>query len=132
MATNIKRTKKYKALLAVGLTDEKAQGVMNPASTSPLDILLEGGWNEDEARAILAGGTVEPDEPLDPAEALVESSPYSYTKGRVYVTTSIIEACVRVIKTGKPEIVKTSGNGRTKAVLIKREDSGDASIQNLA
>ena len=44
---------------------------------------------------------------------------------RVYTNMAIVEAQVRVIKTGKPEIVSSSGVGRTKAVLIQRTESGD-------
>ena len=61
----------------------------------------------------------------------VSSQGFSFTRGRVYVTGTVIEAQARVLRTGKAEIVRTSGVGRTKAVLVTREESGDVALQNL-
>lgn len=65
------------------------------------------------------------------AEELREKQGFTYAKGRVYGGPTLAEAIVRVHKTGKPEIVASSGVGRTKAVLVYREDSGDVAQQNL-
>jgi hypothetical protein len=65
-------------------------------------------------------------------EALVAQRGFSFSRGRVYSTMETIEAQVRVLKTGKPEVVSTSGVGRVVAVLIYREESGDVAVQNLA
>lgn len=50
----------------------------------------------------------------------------------MYLTLDTIEAAVRVRKTGSPELIRSSGVGHTKAVLLYREDSGDVAAQNLA
>jgi hypothetical protein len=65
-------------------------------------------------------------------EALVAQRGFSFSRGRVYSTMETIEAQVRVLKTGRPEVVSTSGVGRVVAVLIYREESGDVAVQNLA
>jgi hypothetical protein len=135
MATNVKATKKYKALIAVGLSPEQAMKALSPepVKDDPRAQLIAAGFTPEQADGILgtSGGTADADE-VSEADALVEASPYKFAKGRVYVNSSIVEGVVRVIKTGKPEIVTTSGTGRTKAVLLVRQDSGDVSIQNLA
>lgn len=69
--------------------------------------------------------------PKQAGEALVAQRGLSFTRGRVYSNSDIIEAQVRVLKTGKPEVVSTSGVGRIAAVLIYRETSGDVALQNL-
>ena len=65
------------------------------------------------------------------ADKLVEKHGYGYAKGRVYATPTLAEAIVRVHRNGKPEIVQSSGVGRTKAVLVSKQESGDVSLQNL-
>lgn len=67
----------------------------------------------------------------DRAEALVAQQGMAFTRGRVYSTPAIVEAQVRVLKTGRPEVVPTSGVGHIAAVLLYRETSGDCVIQNL-
>ena len=67
----------------------------------------------------------------DVAEALVEEKGYTFTKGRVYGGVTLAEAIVRVHKTGSPQIVQSSGVGRTKGVLVYKEESGDVALQNL-
>lgn len=67
----------------------------------------------------------------DRADALVASQGLAFTRGRVYTTPDIIEAQVRVLKTGRPEVVMASGNGHVTAVQVYRTDSGDCCVQNL-
>lgn len=145
----IARTKKYQALIQVGLSPEDAakryrqivEGQAPEPEANPLQQLLDAGFDETEARAILGSGSVaEPEAKVAPAkktsqeigEALVEEHGLAFTKGRVYVTPDIIEAAVRVRKTGSPEVVTSSGVGRTAAVLIFQTEGGDTALQNLA
>jgi hypothetical protein len=140
--TRTRSTKKYKALVAAGLDDATALKILGEPvapQPNPLAQLLAAGFDEAEAAAILSqhqGEATEPPAPVltrkQAAEALVAEQGLTFTKGRVYVTADIIEAAVRVRKTGSPEVVRSSGVGRTAAVLIAKEDSGDVSIQNLA
>lgn len=145
---DITRTKKYKALIAVGLSPDDAarryreivEGAVTP-EPDPLAALVDAGFTEEEARAIVSSGAVveapvaeapKPKTSQEVAEALVEEHGYAFTKGRVYVTADTIEAAVRVRKTGSPEVVTSSGVGRTAATLIFKLESGDVAIQNLA
>ena len=145
----IARTKKYQALIAVGLSPEAAakkyrevvEGLAPVAAPDPVQQLIDAGFDEAEARAIVnAGATPEPEAKVvlvkqtsqEIGEALVEKAGLAFTKGRVYVTPDIIEACVRVRKTASPEVVTSSGVGRTAAVLIFKTEGGDVALQNLA
>lgn len=135
-------TKKYRALIAAGVSDERALevlGVAEPKVDERVTQLVEAGFSEDEAKAILSAseeqGEVEdapaPQTAKQRAEALVEEKGFGFTKGRVYVNEEILAAAVRVRRTGTPEVAATSGVGRVAGVLIYREDSGDVAIQNL-
>lgn len=136
----VRRSKKYQALIAVGLDDAAALrslGVTPPVNGA-LAELLAAGFSEDEARQALARKTEVTPAPApapltvkEQGEALVTAQGLVFTRGRVYVTPDVIEAAVRVRKTGSPEVVRTSGVGRTKAVLVTKEETGDVSIQNL-
>lgn len=145
---NVKRTKQYKAFIAAGLNEDAAiaayntvNGIESEPTVDPrIQLLIEGGLTQEQAVKVLADNDAAeaekaPEEPVQTAkeqqEALVASRGLAFTKGRVYVTPSIIEAQVRVLKTGSPEIVQGSGQGRVHSVLIFRTDSGDAAIQNL-
>ena len=64
-------------------------------------------------------------------DELVQAEGLTFARGRVYLTPDTIEAAVRVRKTGSPEIIRSSGVGRTAAVLLFREESGDVAAQNL-
>lgn len=64
-------------------------------------------------------------------EALVATRGFEFTRGRVYVTPAIVEACVRVLKTGRTEVATTSGKGRVDAVVVFATESGDVAVQNL-
>lgn len=92
--------------------------------------LVDAGFTEEEAAKALAEVEA-PVEAKDPAEALVESQGYKHTKGRVYGGPSLAEAIVRVHKTGKPEIVPSSGKGRVAGVVVFKTEGGDVAQQNL-
>jgi hypothetical protein len=146
----IARTKKYQALIAVGLSPEDAakkyreivEGAAPEPVIDPAADLLAAGFSQEEVDAIIGAGATTP-EPAEKVvlakktsqelgEALVENAGLAFTKGRVYVTPDIIEAAVRVRKTSSPEVVSSSGVGRTAAVLVFKTDGGDVAIQNLA
>lgn len=145
---NLKRTAKYKALIAIKMSPDDAVNTLlgnAPAQDDPREAaiadLMSVEFTRAEAEAILASGTVsiaeaeadvEPEPAKSVTETMVDAAGLNYARGRVYVTIDIIKAVVQVTESGEPAIVKTSGKGRTKAVLINREASGDTSIQNLA
>lgn len=153
-------TKKYKALIAAGLDDSAALGVMGvsleaaepvvePEIDPRITSLVEAGFKPEQAAQIVAeqdaGSSKKKSKkakkakadapaelsPKERAEALVAERGLTFTRGRVYVTSQVIEAQARVMKTGAPEVVQTSGVGHINAVLIYREDSGDVAVQNL-
>jgi len=64
------------------------------------------------------------------AKVHAEAHGYALNTGRVYLTADAVKAAGRVVKTGTPEIVATSG-GRSTHVLVFRTDTGDAAVQNL-
>lgn len=141
---DVKRTKKFQALITTaGLSEDRAlRVIMGDSAPDPLApriaALVEAGFTEDEARKLLtdeAVSEVKPETQSEPevsaAEALVAQHGLTFTKGRVYGGVTLAEAIVRVAKTGTPEIVASSGVGRTAAVLVNRENSGDVSVQNL-
>lgn len=146
----IARTKKYQALIAVGLSPEAAakkyrevvEGLAPEPVSDPAQDLLDAGFSQDEVDAIIGAGATPEVEAVvakpvaktsqELGEALVEQHGLAFTKGRVYVTPDIIEAAVRVRKTASPEVVTSSGVGRTAAVLVFKTDGGDVAIQNLA
>lgn len=154
--TNVRATKKYKALItAGGLSDTEALKVLDredlikdePTTDDPrVTELVKGGFTKDEALAVLAKGEpkagkkvkkakkAKKAEKVDPkkvTEVMVAKQGLDFTRGRTYSNPASIEAQVRVMKTGKPEIIATSGAGRVAAVLIVKEPSGDVSVQNL-
>jgi hypothetical protein len=145
----LRRTEKFKACitakvdpdLAVKALDPELHAALHPVEADPLTAqvaaLVAANFTEAEARRLLGGTATEvtPAEAAvavkDEAEALVAAKGLAFTKGRVYVTGSILEAAARVLKGKKPEIVASSGVGRTSAVLVFCLPSGDAAIQNL-
>jgi hypothetical protein len=145
----IKRSKKFAALVTNGFTEAEALSLLgvpaqpaDPAAEKVAALVATGSFTEAEARSIVeaqfftptATATAVKPEPVTSktlADNLVAQAGLAHTKGRVYVTGSILEAAARVLKTGTPEIIATSGVGRTKAVVIFREDSGDVALQNL-
>lgn len=144
------------ALAVLGYTVEPAEPEVDPRVTR---LIETGAFSLAEAEeAVRASETAPEEAPTDePAEAdeapaepeqatsggdveltseqvgngLVEAQGLTFTKGRVYLTADAVEAMVRVRKTGSPEIIQSSGVGRTKAVLFFRMDSGDVAAQNL-
>lgn len=150
-STKPRATKKFKSLVAVLGSEEAAVTAWNRAHPDnkikvkdepealpeAVQMLVDAGFTVEQAReALAAAGETEPEAKAlssqELAEALVAKSGMIHVRGRVYTTTEIIEAQVRVLKTGKPEIVRTSGDHRIKAVAIWRTDSGDvAAVQNL-
>lgn len=167
--TRPKATKKYRALIAAGVSEADALDVLGFSTPAPAPVddrlagLIEGGFTEEQARKILgdqdasskpskkgkgkkgkkakASAAVKAEvaevvaasmSPKERAEALVAQNGLTFTRGRVYVTPDMIEALVRVTKTGKPEVVSASGVGRVAAVLVYKEDSGDVAVQNLS
>jgi len=163
-----KATKKYKALIAAGVSESDALDILGgkepaPAADDALAGLVAGGFTEEQATKILADRDAQAKpakkgkgkkgkkakasaaikaevaevvaasmSPKERAEALVAQNGLTFTRGRVYVTPAIIEALVRVTKTGKPEVITASGVGRVAAVLVYKEESGDVAVQNLS
>jgi len=131
-----KNDPQFQALVAVLGTQAKAKVAFDRIrkNTQPepeLDAtatLLAAGFSEEEAAEALAAEAVEA---KNPADALVEKQGYKHTKGRVYGGPALAEAIVRVHKTGKPEIVASSGKGRVAAVVVFKTESGDVAQQNL-
>jgi hypothetical protein len=153
--SRIRSTKKYRALVAIGMSDEQAVKALTPVVIEPeplpefpaYELLVKSGqFSPEEATALLA--SLSTDEPVHPApaptpvpviltskekgEALVANAGFTFTRGRVYGTGTLLEAAARVLKTGTPEIVASSGAGHVAAVLVYREDSGDFAFQNLS
>lgn len=122
-STRVRSTKKYKALIAADFSDEQALTLLG--ATAPAPAKKAKGKKKAKAQAPELTAKQQ-------GEALVAKRGLAFTRGRVYVNGSIIEAQVRVLKTGTPEVVTTSGVGRIVAVLVYREDSGDVAVQNLA
>jgi hypothetical protein len=147
IAAKIKQDPQFKALVAALGSEEKAKVAFDrlrpatPEVDPRMQTLLDAGFTEDEAKKALEeeATPAEPAKlaPVTPlsskerAEALVSDKGFEYTKGRVYGGPSLAEAIVRVHRTGTPQIVTSSGVGRTKAVLVYKEDSGDVALQNL-
>lgn len=104
--------------------------------------LVEAGLiTEEDALAVIGGAPAATEAPAAPpapatskdlGDVLVAEQGFVFSKGRVYTTPTLIEAQVRVFKTGKPEIVDVEGSRRTKGVLVFRTDDGaSVALQNL-
>lgn len=123
MSTTTKRpqaTKKYAKLLALLDGDEAA---------------ATKAWNAAHPTnkiTVKAPVATEPVTSAEKSEAQVAKAGFVHTRGRVYVNAKVIEAAVRVLKTGSPEIVRNDGSHRTKAIAVYRLDAGDSvALQNL-
>lgn len=156
----IKQSKKFKALVALLNGDEKAAiqqwNIIEPTKAIPVEAevdprvaeLVKAGFTQEQAEHAVGLTTATPVPSTQPtqsaqavavpltsketADGLVAKAGLVHTRGRVYVTPEIIEAQVRVFKTGKPEIVKNGGNHHTKAVVLFRTDDESAvAVQNL-
>lgn len=126
----IKNDPRYKTLREGGLDHESAVSVLGLSDANPGKPEKLTKKQRKAAEALLEAQADERSED----EKAVDAAGFKFTSGRVYFdgTGSMVEAVVRVTKGGKSEIVNTSGNGRTKAVLVTRTESGDVSVQNLA
>lgn len=147
---SLRKNKQFQTLVAV-LGDEESAKIafdkVHPeaapvkkakkAKKSAEDELVAAGFTPEQAKQALAD---EPEDDLPPAAALtdkergaalVEEKGYGYAKGRVYGNPALAEAIVRVHRSGGAEIVQSSGAGRTAAMLVYREETGDIAIQNL-
>lgn len=115
MAKNPQDTKKFQRLLATLNGNE-------PATVA--------AWNEAHPDRLIETG---PLSSKDQADILVAQAGLLHARGRVYVNADLIEAQVRVLKSGKPEVVRNTGDRHTKGVVVFRMDSGDTvAVQNLA
>ena len=138
---SIRANAQFQALASVLGSDEKALEAFNriqPPAEAEVDArvqpLLDAGFTPEQVEAALAEGELEVEVPpteKDKAEALVAERGFTYTKGRVYCTPLLADAIKRVHGGKDAEIVPSSGVGRTKAVLVYREESGDVALQNL-
>lgn len=143
-----KSTKKFKALVAYLGSEEKAITAWNKANPeSPIgdastvsagvQQLLDAGFTLAEAKEFAAETDAAPakDEPLTSKEngdVLTAQAGLVPVRGRVYGDGDLLEAGARVLKTGKPEVLRNSGETRTKGVLVYRTDDGkNFAIQNL-
>lgn len=121
--TKPKATKEFKALVASLGSQELAATAWN--ALHPENPVKVKAKTEEPAEAA-------PLTSYEVSQALVAQAGFVPVRGRVYATPEIIEAQVRVLKTGKPEVVRTSGEHRTKAVVIYRTDDGTTvAVQNL-
>lgn len=142
--TDVRTTQKFKALAAYfGSEDAAIQrwNTLNPNEQidakgkvqlpKAVQDLVDAGFTVEEAQAVVVEAPAEVTA-KDAADALVEKRGLIHVRGRVYVNPTMIETAVRVLKTGKPEIVDVAGAHRTKAVLIFRtEDEASVALQNL-
>jgi len=141
MAKSATTTKKFKALVAVLGSEEAARtawDAANPsnpvapveADTDPqVKLLVEAGFSPEDAEkyaAQVSPTSLTSKEQVDVAIAKRGLVP---VRGRVYGTFALIEACVRVLKTGKPEVVDLAGERHIKAVAIWRTDDGESFAQ---
>lgn len=145
MSTTInKRSKKFKTLVAILGSEEaavvaytQAEQVAEPVveTVDPVAQLVAAGYTQEQAEKALASAQQVQVAPLtskERGEALVAERGLTFTKGRVYGTPTLAEAIVRVHRTGTPEVVQSSGVGRTAGVLVYKEESGDVALQNLS
>jgi hypothetical protein len=147
MASNVKATKQYKALFAALQSEELALAAYAKINTpvevvvaepTPTEILLNAGFTAEQVATALEAPVeavvveVAVETAAEKQDRLVASKGYQYSKGRVYLSKSTLEAAARTLKSGRSQIVSTSGVGRTKALLLSKTETGDVSVQNLA
>lgn len=157
MSTTIKNpraTKKFKALLAVLNDEDMAVTAWNDAHpdnriavegevkvSAEVAKLVEAGFTKEQAVAALAAASKtdtsaapEPEEPLtshEQGEVLAAKAGLVPVRGRVYASAGLIEAQARVLRSGKPELVQSPGEHRTKGVLVYRmDDAKTIALQN--
>lgn len=95
-------------------------------NTTDLIAQMRALLDEALAASVEPEPTPEP-EPQATHEALVEASPYSFTKGRVTLTADVIKAIAAF--DGEPVIVPT-GHKYPAAVVLFAHD-GELAVQNL-
>lgn len=151
---NPRATKRFKGLVA--LLEDEARAVIAWNASNPdnqIDVpveepsaevakLMEAGFTREDAETALAAAkatntTAAPetvDTPLTSAEqgeVLAAKQGLVPVRGRVYSHPGLIEAQVRVLRSGTPELVQQPGDHRTKAVLVYRLDDGKSlALQN--
>lgn len=142
----IRRSNAYKALIAEGKSPAKALKRLTRDQTPKADpnaakiaaLVATGEFTQAEAVQIVAAQHFTPtavakatkETSSDTADRLVAEAGLAHARGRVYVSPTIIEATVRVSKGGSPEVVATSGVGRTTHVVVFRTEGGDVALQN--
>lgn len=116
----------------------------NPLRTKKFKSLV-ALLDNDEAAAIRAWNASNPENPIsvpesEPApltskeksDTQVAQAGLVHVRGRVYVTPELLEASARVLKTGKPELIRVPGDRHTKGVALFRTDDGSSvALQNL-
>lgn len=140
---HIKSDPRFTALVAALKSDAKALAAferVNPTEDPRIQELVDAGFTRDQAVAALSDDApteapkveaVPDPKPEDVKAEFVASQGFAFARGRVYSTKALIEAQARVMRSGKAEVVASSGVGRTKAVLVSKEASGDLALQNL-
>lgn len=145
ISKSIRANAQFQALASVFGDDEKALVAWQRLNPEPepepvaegdprVEALVAAGFTVEEAAKALGEGEIEIEMPpteKEKAEALVAERGFSYAKGRVYGSPLLADAIKRVHGGKDAEIVPSSGVGRTKAVLVYREESGDVALQNL-
>jgi hypothetical protein len=146
--TRPQATKKFKALVAYLGSEDRAVTAWNksypdnkiPAKakaeqpSTEVQALVDAGFSLAEAQEFVGekAAPAEPTTSRELGEALVTDSGLVPVRGRVYGDGKVLEACARVLKNGKPEIVRNAGETRTKGVLVYRTDDGkNFAVQNL-
>jgi len=143
ISKSIKANTQFQALAAVLGDDQKALAAFNRINPEPeaepvvdarVQKLLDAGLTAEEAATALADVETVLEAPVtekEKAEALMVERGFTWAKGRVYATPALAEAIIRVHRGAKAQVVPSSGVGRTKAVLVYKEASGDVVLQNL-
>lgn len=136
------------ALVRLGLVEALPAAPADPDAERVAALVATGKFTEAQARSIVAAAAqpqhftptvpaqaapakAEPVTSKAQADVLVTQQGLAHAKGRVYLTGAMLEAGARVLKNGTPEIIASSGAGRTTHVLIFRTDGGDLAAQNL-
>lgn len=139
---------KLLALLAVGMSEVDARTFLGLNVEDPrVAMLVAGGFTREQAlealarttqttqatqaSAVPATATPTPT-PEQLREELVAKAGMTYTRGRVYLSTTAIETCVRVRKTGRPEVLAVREGTHIAGLLVYRTDTDDVAVQNLA
>lgn len=104
---------------------------VTPKQKAAVEALLAGLDAPAKTRSTGTARAATTNPSLAKGEELVAKAGLTPVRGRVYVTTAVIEAQVRVLKSGKPEVVRNEGTHRTKGVLVYRHDKSTVALQNL-